>query len=97
MIEHVQEIIEFSEGPGTVGGLSSEGNECGNKIFRHFKKNLARKGNTEGGLRDVFLVHWLYSSPSLTQIAEVTRKQNRCSLCFNQGHNSCTCSLRQSI
>jgi hypothetical protein len=51
----VQELIE--DGPGT---LSGEGNEGGNKIFRHFRKNLVRRGNTRGSLRDVLRGHWLY-------------------------------------
>ncbi|XP_060562648.1 V(D)J recombination-activating protein 1-like [Ruditapes philippinarum] len=82
VIEHVQEIIESTDGPGTVGGISGEGNECGNKIFRHMRKNMARKGNTQGGLRDVLWCHWLYSSPELTSLALVTLKQSRCSLCL---------------
>ena len=69
VIEHVQELIEAENGPGTVGGLSGEGNEGGNKIFRHFRKNLARKGDTYGALRDVLWVHWLYSSPKLVSLA----------------------------
>jgi hypothetical protein len=36
VIEHVQELIE--DGTGTVGGLSEEGNEGDNKIFRHLKE-----------------------------------------------------------
>lgn len=73
------------------GGISGEGNECGNKIFRHMRKNLARKGNIQGGLRDVLWCHWLYSSPELTNLAEVTLKQARCSLCLEIGHNRCIC------
>ena len=87
VVEHVQEIIESPYGPGTVGGISGEGNECGNKIFRHMRKNLARKGNTLGGLRDVLWCHWLYSSPELCILAEITLKQTRCSLCLEIGHN----------
>ena len=69
VIEHVQELIENPNGPGTVGGLSGEGNEGGNKIFRHFRLHLARKGSTYGGLRDVLWIHWLYSSPKLVKLA----------------------------
>lgn len=31
IIEHVQEIIEFTDGPGTVGSLSSDGNDTATK------------------------------------------------------------------
>ncbi|XP_045174389.2 V(D)J recombination-activating protein 1-like [Mercenaria mercenaria] len=96
VVEHVQEIIESQNGPGTVGGISGEGNECGNKIFRHMRKNLARKGNTQGGLRDVLWCHWLYSSPELSELATLTLKQARCSLCFELGHNRRTCVMNKS-
>lgn len=44
VIEHMQEIIQHEDGPGTVGGLSGEGNESGNKSFRHFRKHLSGRG-----------------------------------------------------
>lgn len=94
IIEHVQELIERPNGPGTVGGLSGEGNEGGNKIFRHFRKNFARKGSTQGGLRDVLCLHWLYSSPALVELADVTHKTNRCGLCLKEGHDRRTCPLK---
>ncbi|KAK3089575.1 hypothetical protein FSP39_004762 [Pinctada imbricata] len=89
VIEHVQELNE--NGPGTVGGLSSEGNEGGNKIFRHFRKNLARRGSTYGGLRDVLWGHWLYSSPSLTKLSAKSKSEQRCSACRSLGHNIRNC------
>ena len=93
VIEHVQELIENPNGPGTVGGLSGEGNEGGNKIFRHFRLHLARKGNTYGGLRDVLWGHWLYSSPKLVRLAAKSRMQQRCSYCKSKGHNVRTCPV----
>ena len=42
-IEHVHEVIETDD---TLGGLSGEGNEAGNKNFRHLLKNHSRKGCT---------------------------------------------------
>ena len=33
VIEHVQEIMQHEDGPGTVVGLSREGNKGGNRIF----------------------------------------------------------------
>lgn len=96
VIEHVQELIEDENGAGTVGGLSGEGNECGNKIFRHFRKNLARKGDTYGGLRDVLWGHWLYSSPELVRLASKTSIKKKCSICLQEGHNMRSCHLQKS-
>ena len=93
VIEHVQQLIEDPNGPGSVGAISSEGNEAGNKIFRHFGKNLSRRGNTYGSLCDVLKLHWLYSSKALFKLAEVEHKKVRCSLCFTSGHNKRTCPL----
>lgn len=42
-IEHVQEVIEIH---GTLGGISGEVNEAGNKIFRHLCMNHSRKSGT---------------------------------------------------
>ena len=82
VIEHVQQLIEDPRGPGSVGEMSSEGNEAGNKLFRHFRKNLARRGSTAGGLRDVLVAHWLYSSYTLASLAEVEHKKQKCSVCY---------------
>lgn len=91
VIEHVQEIIQHEDGPGTVGGLSGEGNEGGNKIFRHFRMHLSRRGDSYGLLRDVLWLHWLYTSPALQRLASVVHTQHRCSVCFQVGHNKRTC------
>lgn len=69
--EHVQEIMQHEDGPGTVAGLSREGNEGGNKIFHHFRKHLTRRGDSYRSLRDVLWLRWLYTSPSLQQLASV--------------------------
>ncbi len=58
IIEHVQELIQWKEGPGSIGAVSSEGNEAGNKIFRHFRLHLSSKGSTYQGLVDVLRLHW---------------------------------------
>jgi hypothetical protein len=42
LIEHTQQLIEDPSGPGSIGSFSSEGN----KLFRHFQKNLSRRGST---------------------------------------------------
>ena len=91
LIEHVQELIEHDLGPGSIGMFSGEGNEGGNKIFRHFRKHLSRKGDVIGGLRDVLQLHWLYSSKALQELSSVTHKQNRCSVCFETGHKRNNC------
>ena len=93
VIEHVQQLIQDPNGPGSVGSFSSEGNEAGNKLFRHFRKNLSRRGNTYGSLCDVLKLHWLYSSKKLFKLAETEHKKIKCSLCFNLGHNKRTCPL----
>ena len=61
IIEHTQELIETA---GTIGGLSGEGIEAGNKLFCYMRMNLSRKGKVAEGLRDVLWLHWLLSSPS---------------------------------
>ncbi|KAK3100740.1 hypothetical protein FSP39_024522 [Pinctada imbricata] len=91
VIEHVQEFIEDERGPGSVGSLSGEGNEGGNKVFRYFRKQLSRKGDVIGGLRDVLQLHWLYSSKALIMLSNTTHKQNRCSLCYSLGHKRPSC------
>ncbi|KAK3089331.1 hypothetical protein FSP39_002772 [Pinctada imbricata] len=96
VIEHVQQLIEDPKGPGSIGSFSSEGNEAGNKLFRHFRKNLSRRGNTYGSLCDVLKLHWLYSSKALCKIAEIEHKRNKCSLCFTEGHNKRKCPLLNS-
>lgn len=97
IIEHVQEIIEDDTGVMSVGALSGEGNEAGNKIFRQFRKHHSRKGNTMQGLRDVLWLHWLYSSPKLTDMAEIYRKNVHCTQCHEVGHNIRTCTLRDKM
>ncbi|XP_063951972.1 V(D)J recombination-activating protein 1-like [Lytechinus pictus] len=44
MIEHVQEVLEDPQGPGSIGSLSGEGNEAANKLFRHLRKHAAWRG-----------------------------------------------------
>ncbi|XP_070545703.1 V(D)J recombination-activating protein 1-like [Ptychodera flava] len=92
VIEHTQELIEKEDSPGTIGGISGEGNEAGNKLFRQFRKLHSRKGSVMGGLRDTIWLHWLYSSPKLCRHAEVAHRKNRCSACGCLGHNRLTCS-----
>jgi V(D)J recombination-activating protein 1 len=91
LVEHVQELIEWKEGPGSIGAMSSEGNEAGNKVFRHFRKNLSCKGNTYQGIVDVLRLHWLYSSPKLVRLAHVSHNKIKCGICGNTGHNRVTC------
>ena len=95
VIEHVQQLILDPNGPGSVGAFSSEGNECGNKLFRHFRKNLSRRGSVVGSLRDVLHVHWLYSCPKLVNIAEIQRRKNKCSKCLSEDHIIRNCPLRE--
>ena len=92
IIEHTQELIERSDGAGSIGAMSSEGSEAGNKVFRHFRKHLSRRDVTINSLRDVIHLHWLYSSPALIRIADMLSKKKTCSICFNTGHNARTCT-----
>ena len=95
IIEHVQELICHPDGVKSVGSLSSEGNEAGNKLFRLFRKNIARRGSTYGGLVDVLNYHWLYSSKVLGKLAEVEHRKNKCSLCHLNTHIRRNCPLSQ--
>ena len=97
IIEHTQELIQNPSGPGTVGGLSGEGNEGGNKVFRQFRRDLSRKCGTKTSLVDVLKMHWLYSSPTLINIAKVSLSQRSCSWCHSAGHDIRTCKLRSEI
>ena len=91
LIEHVQELIQDPTGPGSIGAVSGEGNEAGNKIFRFCRLNLSCKGNTQQGLRDTLRFHWLYSSPELKALAVVSHRKNKCGICQREGHNQLTC------
>ena len=60
IIGHVQELIERPDGPGTVGGLSGEGNvQSRQQSIQTFQEESIQ---TWGHLRDVLMLHWLYSS-----------------------------------
>ncbi|XP_038062316.1 V(D)J recombination-activating protein 1-like [Patiria miniata] len=71
IIEHVQEIIEDPEGPGTIDSLSGEGNEAANKLFRDLRGHFARKHDEAQALRDIIWFHWLYTSPKLRRISHL--------------------------
>ena len=87
-IEYVQEVIESH---GTLGGFSGEGNEAGNKIFQHLRKNHSRKTGTFESVSDVLKMHWLYCSFKLKTLNEVARRKYKCSICKQNGHNCNTC------
>ena len=90
-IKHVQEVMEADD---TLGGLSGEGNEAGNKIFRHLRKNHSRKGCTLLSVTDVLRVHWLYCSSKLRKLSYVSRRKYKCSSCNQIGHNSMSCPAK---
>ncbi|XP_063971603.1 V(D)J recombination-activating protein 1-like [Lytechinus pictus] len=92
LIEHVQEVLEDEEGPGTIGGLSGEGNEGANKVFRDLRRHFSRKSSAMLSLRDVIWFHWLYTSPKLRRIAQVTSRDYSCSKCQKLGHSAIHCS-----
>ena len=71
IIEHVQEILEHPNGPGSTGAFNREGNEGGNKLFCLFWKNYATKGDSDHTLEDVIQIHWLYSSKRPEDLASV--------------------------
>ena len=54
VIEHVQQLIKDPNGPGSVGAFSSEGNEAGNKLFRHFRKKISHILETRMGICVMF-------------------------------------------
>lgn len=91
IVEHVQEIIDDPHGIHSVGALSSEGNEAGNKVFRKLRKSHARTSSPVQCLRDIMWLHWLYTSPKLRTLAAVHRNKQRCSNCHMLGHNWKTC------
>ena len=94
IIEHPQEIILHPDGPGTVGGISGEGNEAGNKVFRAIRLNLSKKSGVKDSLLGVLKLHWLYSSPKLRSAGKVVTEKRVCSLCLSSGHNIRTCMSR---
>ena len=74
LIEHVYEIMEKE---GSVGIFSSEGNEAGNKLFRHICRHHSRKNTVQGSLEDTLKMHTLYSSKALQNLAIVAHKNIR--------------------
>ena len=88
IIEHVDEIIERE---GSIGIFASEGNEAGNKLFRHIRKHHARKNTNQGSLEDTLKMHTLYCSKALQSLAYVANKKYQCSKCGDLGHNRITC------
>lgn len=93
LVEHVQELLLDTNTLQTIGAMSGEGLEAGNKLFRHIRKNLSSKGNTYEGLVDVLSLHWLYSSPSLQRLSSISRQKYSCGHCGNTGHNRVTCPM----
>ena len=91
VIEHVQELLSVF---GSIGSLSSEGNEAGNKLFRLIRKTFAARNNTKDSLRDVLRVHWLYSSPALRKLVSVLKQKHSCSVCGLSGQNRLTCKIQ---
>ncbi|XP_072029739.1 V(D)J recombination-activating protein 1-like [Amphiura filiformis] len=97
VIEHSQELIEDPNGPQTIGGMSGEGNEAGNKIFRTIREYVAYRGSTDKSLMDILKVHWLYSSPTLGRIGSIQRSRNNCSVCHKPGHKMPTCPEAKKV
>lgn len=89
-IEHVQELIEAENRPGTIGGLSGNGKEGVGVNIQTLQKNLSRMGNTYGYLGDVLWADWFYSSLNLASIAENTQPQKEMQ-CLQEGKNIRSC------
>ena len=89
-IEHVDEIIDTH---GSVGVLSGEGNEAGNKLFKHLRKHHSRKNDAYGSLIDCLKVHTLYSGKKLQLLSKVAHKKYICKNCGQAGHNRITCTI----
>ena len=95
VLEHVQEILEDPEGPGSIGAFfSSEGNEAGNKLFRLFRKHYSNRGDSYKGLEDVLKLHWLYSSLTLGNLAKIEHRKYKCSKCSAYGHSKTSCKAQ---
>ena len=95
VVEHVQEVLEDPEGPGSIGILSSEGNEAANKLFRELRSHFSRKHSTYDSLRDVLWFHWLYTSPTLRRLSNVHAREYRCSHCGELGHSTLNCKSNE--
>ncbi len=92
LIEHGQEIMVKY---GTLAGMSGEGNEALNKVFRKFVRDNAFRGNMNIALQNVLTMTWLSSSPELVRLAEYTKSQHLCSICLSPGHNKLTCEYKE--
>ena len=97
IIEHVQELLEDPNGPGSIGAFSGEGNEAGNKIFRLFKKNFSTRSNSYKALEDIIRLHWMYSSKTLQEHTYIESAVYICSVCNEKGHNKRTCQSKSRI
>jgi hypothetical protein len=94
VIEHVDEIINRNDGLHSVGIMSGEGNEAGNKLFRQFRRSHSSRGSTTQSLLDILKLHWLYTSPKLQQLSEVSHKKYKCGICGEIGHTRVTCHVQ---
>ncbi len=88
IVEHGQEVMESY---GTLAGISGEGNEALNKVFRKFIKDNSFKGNNDVALENVLVMTWLMSSPELVRLSQCSKTLHVCSICSQPGHNKLTC------
>jgi hypothetical protein len=88
VIEHVEACIKER---GTLGGLSGEGLEAGNKEYRHVRRTMSRFSAL--GLRDSLTAMWLRSNPRLSTLFDwAPLRENHCGKCGTMGHNTATCT-----
>ncbi len=88
LIEHGQEIMQKY---GTLAGMSSEGNEALNKVFRKYIRDNSFQGNMKISLENVLTTTWLSSSQELIRLSSYTGSSHVCSICHTSGHNKKTC------
>ena len=89
---HSREIFE-NETVFSPGDLSAQAQEKKNKNLHTFRAQFSSTVSLKKNLEHAFLRDWLYSSPTLANLAmsEKKCKPYACSFCHELGHNKRRC------
>ena len=92
VVEHVQELIEKH---GSVGALSAEGVEAGNKQVRLFRTLFSCTSSAQLSMEDIIQLSWLVSSKTLQKISRTSTRSYVCGKCGEEGHSTRTCLQKE--
>ena len=84
--EHTSYYLQL-EGVNSLGKLSTEGNEAGNRRFKTEKKLHTFRGSVHEQMSQIVRFEWLTSSSVLQRsLTSKERKKTVCSKCHQDGH-----------